>query len=68
MSNVTSANQTGRRPTTVIFACPKCQRTYQATHERYPYDRLGRFDCVGCKTEVHAWNVLFDYAGWRALG
>jgi hypothetical protein len=55
------------RPTIVIFCCLACHQAYEATQERYPYERPGRFDCIECNAEVHAWSGFFDYTGWKAL-
>ena len=56
-----------RRPATVIFQCPACKQAYRALQERFPYERPGRFDCIECNSEVHAWTGFFDYTGWKAV-
>jgi peptide subunit release factor 1 (eRF1) len=53
------------RSTAVIFACPKCGQAYRATQQRFPYERPGRFDCIKCNAEVHAWRGFFDFVDWR---
>jgi len=47
------------------FSCPKCGLGYRGTKEPFPFVRAGRFDCISCNTEVHAWCGNHDYTGWK---
>jgi predicted RNA-binding Zn-ribbon protein involved in translation (DUF1610 family) len=58
---------TKRSTTTVIFCCPKCGITYRAIQDRFPDERPGRFDCVDCNAEVHAWTGFYDFTCWKAM-
>jgi predicted RNA-binding Zn-ribbon protein involved in translation (DUF1610 family) len=54
--------------TTVVFLCPKCGLSYQATQHRNHGRPADRFDCPGCGAEVHAWSGKYDYMDWQAFG
>jgi hypothetical protein len=47
------------------FKCPRCGLGYRGVKEPFPFLRAGRFDCVGCTTEVHSWYGNFDYISWK---
>jgi hypothetical protein len=32
-----------------------------------PLVRSGRFDCISCNAEIHAWSGFHDYTTWWAL-
>jgi hypothetical protein len=49
------------------FKCPKCGLEYRGTKEPFPFIRAGRFDCIVCTTEVHAWSGNYDYVGWKDI-
>jgi hypothetical protein len=55
------------RSTVVIFACHKCGQPYRTTQQRFPYERPGRFDCIKCNAQVHAWRGFFDFMDWNAI-
>jgi hypothetical protein len=59
---MTSVNRTYDR-----FSCPECGLTYRGVKEPFPFARAGRFDCIGCTTEVHAWSGNYDYVRWEGL-
>jgi hypothetical protein len=50
--------------TTVYFVCPKCGQAYKARQLRAPQSVAGRFECVRCKSTVHAWSGDYDYGYW----
>jgi hypothetical protein len=53
--------------TVVLFACPKCKQPYRTTQSRFSYERPGRFDCIKCNVQVHAWSGFFDFMEWKAV-
>jgi hypothetical protein len=57
---MTSVNRTIEQ-----FTCAKCGLGYRCTKEPFPYVRAGRFDCINCNTEVHAWSGNYDFTGWK---
>jgi hypothetical protein len=54
------------RRTIETFACPRCATQYR-TKQAWPFVQAGRFDCVICNAEIHAWSGYHDYTAWRAL-
>ena len=48
-----------------MFGCPRCGLRYQGRKERLPFIRAGRFDCIICNAEIHAWSGHFDYIAWE---
>src|SRR6266851_10171791 len=44
--------------TTVVFSCPKCGLSYQATQEHSSDQNSGSFDCKNCKTNVLKGSVF----------
>jgi hypothetical protein len=56
-----------RGSTVVLFACPKCKQPYRTTQSRFSYERPGRFDCIKCNVQVHAWSGFFDFMEWKAV-
>jgi hypothetical protein len=47
-----------RRPAVVIFACPTCrQGTRPLRSGTRP--KPGRFDCIKCNAEIHAWTGFY---------
>jgi hypothetical protein len=50
----------------VIFACPQCDAVYQARQHQVPNRCFGVFNCLGCHTQVYAWNGAYDFSGWEA--
>jgi predicted RNA-binding Zn-ribbon protein involved in translation (DUF1610 family) len=48
-----------------MFGCPRCGLRYQGRKERFPFIRAGRFDCISCNAEIHAWSGHFDYIAWE---
>jgi predicted RNA-binding Zn-ribbon protein involved in translation (DUF1610 family) len=53
--------------TTVVFICPKCGLSFQATQERNHGRPPGLFNCTGCGAEVHTWFGKYDYTRWQAF-
>src|SRR6267142_2023256 len=53
--------------TTVVFICPKCGLSFQATQERNHGRPPGQFNCTGCGAEVHTWSGKYDYTRWQAF-
>jgi hypothetical protein len=47
------------------FTCPKCGLSYRGVKSLLPFLRAGRFDCISCNAEVHAWSGNYDYIGWK---
>jgi len=47
------------------FVCPNCRVKYLGRREPFAYARAGRFDCVICNAEIHAWSGNYDYTGWK---
>jgi hypothetical protein len=47
------------------FTCLDCGMSYTATKERQPDKHSGSFECIVCKTEVHAWSGLYDFFDWK---
>lgn len=58
---MTSVNRTVE-----LFICPKCGLGYMGIKKPFPFVRAGRFDCISCNTEVHAWSGHYDFDSWRA--
>jgi hypothetical protein len=50
---------------TVIFACPKCETTYQAKQRRSRDNVAGSFGCLECGRPVYAWSGPYEYATWE---
>jgi hypothetical protein len=55
------------RSTIETFACPRCGTQYRGTKQPWPFVQAGRFDCVVCNAEIHAWSGYYDYTAWKAL-
>jgi hypothetical protein len=53
--------------TKVLFSCPKCGLSYQTVQEQFPETKAGRFECIDCFTEIHAWSGVYDYAVWKRI-
>lgn len=53
---------------TVIFSCPECGASYQATQEHCPDVREGSFNCQDCEAEVLVWAGKYDYLNWKPFG
>jgi hypothetical protein len=55
-----------RRPAVVIFACPTCrQGTRPLRSGTRP--KPGRFDCIKCNAEIHAWTGFYHSAEAQLL-
>jgi hypothetical protein len=48
------------------FICPKCGLGYLGIRKPFPFLRAGRFDCIVCNAEVHAWSGNYDFEHWKA--
>ena len=53
--------------TTEEFTCPGCGMDYSATREQHQHKHSGKFECMVCQTEVHAWSGTHDYFGWKPI-
>jgi hypothetical protein len=53
-----------RSPVIVVFVCDGCGMAYRAVQKVLVRSSLGRFDCIDCNGNVHAWGGLFDFSAW----
>jgi hypothetical protein len=51
---------TSQHLTVVVFAWPSCAAVYNAKQYPVPDLRFGLFNCLACRTQVYAWNGLYD--------
>jgi transposase-like protein len=58
---------TDRVQTTVVFVCPRCGRTYQATQKPQRDGGAGQFDCSDCRTNIYVWSGRYDYIDWQTF-
>jgi hypothetical protein len=49
------------------FDCPQCRIMYRAAYKIFTTIQQGKFDCVECKAEVHAWHGVRDYFQWERI-
>ncbi|WP_312014766.1 MULTISPECIES: hypothetical protein [unclassified Bradyrhizobium] len=40
---------------------------YSATREQHQHKHSGKFECMVCQTEIHAWSGTHDYFGWKPI-
>jgi hypothetical protein len=64
-ADIWQARMTSVYRTIKFFDCPNCGLGYRGIQKPLPFLRAGRFDCVVCTAEVHAWCGYYDFDLWR---